>query len=339
MRGDLTADHREFGRIVRIALDAHAGPEVVRRIWTDPSQGDPAWSLLAELGVLAIVVPERHGGVGGEPIDLALSLEEIGRHAVPLPVIETVTATLALSAGPPDVAAAWLPSIAQGSARFSVTGGSGLTPHGRATAATLRPTAEGGVELFETADVDWTDVTSTDPGLDPVRWDGARAAGVPLGLPAQQIGATAAWTSALVLVGLAQRMVEMTRDHTLEREQFGRPIAQFQALKHRLADAIVAVEAARGLAWFAAYAASRRPDELAQAARLAKASASEAARIAGAAALQLHGGIGFTWDHDLHLHLHRARSLETWFGSASEHRAAAGRALLDSLPQEKTHVR
>lgn len=147
------------------------------------------WSLLADLGVLAIVVPERHGGVGGAPIDLALSLEEVGRHALPLPVIETVTATLALAAGPDDVAAAWLPSVAEGSARFSVVGDSGLTPHGSRSDATLRPTSDG-VELFAATDVDWSTVTSTDPGLDLVRWNGAGTSGagtngVLLGLPSQ----------------------------------------------------------------------------------------------------------------------------------------------------------
>nr|WP_276509579.1 acyl-CoA dehydrogenase family protein [Nocardioides marinisabuli] len=334
----MRADHREFGQVVRTALDTHAGPGAVRRVWSDTVERDRMWALLAELGVLAIAVPEPHGGVGGEPIDLALSLEEVGRHALPLPVVETVTATMALRMSRDDVAAAWLPSVADGRSRFSVVGDSGLAPHGASTQATLR-LAPDGVDLFTAGDVEWSPVASTDPGLDLARWIGATVDGLALGVPAEQVRTTAAWTSALVLVGLAHRMVEMARDHALAREQFGRPIAEFQALKHRLADAIVAVEAARGLAWFAAYAAGRRPDELAQAARLAKGSASEAARVAGAAALQLHGGIGFTWEHDLHLFLHRARSLETWFGSAGAHRVAAGRALLDSLSEEMPHGR
>ncbi len=336
MRGDLTTEQRAFGHVVASALDVHARPADVRRIWAEPKEGDSVWDMLVDLGVLAAVVPERHGGAGGEPLDLALPLEEIGRHALPLPIVETVTATLALASCPDQVASAWLPSVTDGRARFSMVGASGLTPHGASSDATLVASGDH-VELFVTSDVEWARVDSIDAGLDLTRWTRSSTPGLRLAMPAPIVRATAAWTSALVLVGLAQRMVEVTRDHTVQREQFGRPIAEFQALKHRLADAAVAVEAARGLAWFAAYAAGRRPDELVQAARLAKSSASDAARIAGAAALQLHGGIGFTWDHDLHLHLQRARSLETWFGSAAEHRLAAGRALLASLTSEPHH--
>lgn len=333
MRGDLSVDQYEFGRVVRRALSAQAGPAQVRRIWADPSQGAATWDLLADLGVFAIVVPERHGGLGGEAIDLALALEEVGRHALPLPVVETVTAAVVLAAGADGPAARWLPSLAAGRCRFSVVDSSGLAPYGASTDATLR-LDDPHVEVFSARDVTWSPARSADAGLDLASWGGACSAGADLGASAALVRATAAWASALVLVGLGQHLVETTRDHTLAREQFGRPIAEFQAIRHRLADAAVAVEAARGLAWFAAYAADHRPDELVQAAHLAKSSASVAAAAAGAAALQLHGGIGFTWEHDLHLHLQRARSLAVWFGSASEHRVAAGRALLASLTSE-----
>lgn len=336
MRGDLKPEHREFGRVVREALDMHAGPAEVRAIWDDPDHGQKGWGVLADLGVFAVLVPEALGGAGGDPIDLVLPLEEVGRHALPLPVIETVTATLALASAPEGLGERWLPGVAEGRTRWSMVGVSGLAPYGLRSDATLRVTGDE-VTVFRAEQVAWTPVDSTDPGLDLARWEGG-AAGMSLAVPGDLVRTTASWVSALVLVGLADRMIEMTRDHTLERQQFGRPIAEFQALKHRLADAAVAVEAARGLAWFAAYAARHRPAELQQAARFAKGSAGEAARIAGTAALQLHGGIGFTWEHDLHLYLHRARSLESWFGSSADHRIAAGRAVLDSLEQGATRV-
>jgi alkylation response protein AidB-like acyl-CoA dehydrogenase len=126
--------------------------------------------------------------------------------------------------------------------------------------------------------------------------------------------------TASFLNGISLRLLEMTLDHVKARQQFGRPVGSFQAVKHKLASVHVAVEAARSAAWYAAYALARRLPDAHPAASAAKAAAADAAALAGTEALQCHGGIGFTWEHDLHLWLKRAKALEPSYGSASEHR-------------------
>jgi alkylation response protein AidB-like acyl-CoA dehydrogenase len=132
-------------------------------------------------------------------------------------------------------------------------------------------------------------------------------------------------------VGGAERCLEMSVDYAKTRQQFGRPIGSFQAIKHKLADVFVRVESARSAAYYAAWVAATRPAELATAAAMAKASASEAYFLAASESIQVHGGIGFTWEHDAHLLFKRARASEALFGDPSVHRERIARALLDSV--------
>lgn len=128
-------------------------------------------------------------------------------------------------------------------------------------------------------------------------------------------------------VGTAEMALEMTTAFVKERVQFGRPVGSFQAVKHRLADMLVALEAARSAAWYAACVADELPDELAEAASIAKAACSDAAYNCASNAIQLHGGVGFTWDHDAHLYFKRARACSTLLGSPAWHRERLARLI------------
>jgi len=128
-------------------------------------------------------------------------------------------------------------------------------------------------------------------------------------------------------VGTAERALEITMQYVNERVQFGRPIGSFQAVKHRLADMMVALEAARSASWYAACVADELPDELAAAASIAKVACSDAAFECASGAIQLHGGIGFTWEHDAHLYFKRARASSTLLGSPSWHRERIARQI------------
>ena len=131
-----------------------------------------------------------------------------------------------------------------------------------------------------------------------------------------------------VLNGIGRKLLEMTLEHVKSRTQFDRPVGSFQAVKHKLANVHVQLESSRASAWYAAYALSTRAADLDRAASVAKASAAEAAHLANVEALQCHGGIGFTWEHDLHFWLKRGLALEPAYGSAGEHRARLGRVVL-----------
>lgn len=323
---DFEAEQYEFRDVVRSMLSQHVPAAAVRAVWDNPTDRPaPVWARLVELGLLGLLVPEQHGGLGGLPIDLALPLEELGYHAVTEPVVETaaVTAPVLSQFASDDVKAQWLPRIATGEAAIALSlNGTGLVSHATRADAVLARAGDA-LYLAPAKAIESEPLESMDPTLRLARCtfdldQSILVSDVPAAAEyAGQLGTVA---TASLLVGLSQRMIDMTRAHLLERQQFGEIIGSFQSLKHRLADVAVATEAARGLAWYGAYANSSLPEKRAEAANLAKGSASRAAYLAGSAALQLHGGIGFTWEHDLHLWLQRAKSLETLFGSVHEHR-------------------
>jgi len=132
---------------------------------------------------------------------------------------------------------------------------------------------------------------------------------------------------ALELVGVGQRALEMSVTYANERTQFGRPIGSFQAIKHKCVDMMVAVETARSLAYYAAWAVSEDADDTGSAAAMAKAYCGEMAKTVTSEAIQVHGGIGFTWEHDLHLYYRRALAADAAFGAAPAHRETIMRAI------------
>ncbi|MFW0149926.1 acyl-CoA dehydrogenase family protein [Mycobacterium sp. smrl_JER01] len=136
--------------------------------------------------------------------------------------------------------------------------------------------------------------------------------------------------AAAQLVGCAQALLDMTVSYSMQREQFGKVIGSFQAIKHKLADSAVAIEAARSLTWAAAYALAHGTDDALAMCHAAKGAASAAGSQVNATALQVHGGIGFTWEHDLHLWLKRCAALERAHGASYEHREELGAKLIES---------
>jgi alkylation response protein AidB-like acyl-CoA dehydrogenase len=332
---DLSDDQAEFRDSVRGMLSDRMTPAMLRAVWDADGVGThDLWRRLAEVGVQGMVVPEEHGGVGGSHVELALALEEIGYHGVPDPVLETafVAASILAHCGDQTVRDRWLPAISTGETVVSVSlDETGLAVHGAQADAVL-VTRGTQAHLVPADRAEWRPAATQDPTRCLAFGDFQLDDSTLLADDAAVVdrARTAARTaSAAVLVGVSCRLVDMTIAYVLEREQFGQVIGSFQALKHRLADSAVAVEAARSLTWYAAYAFSHEPTEAPRAARTAKAAASEAGATVNAAALQLHGGIGFTWEHDLHLWLKRGQALQHAYGSAADHRVAIGAQILD----------
>jgi alkylation response protein AidB-like acyl-CoA dehydrogenase len=286
-----TSDQRALTTAVRELLDKECPAEVARR-----GDVDAVWPRLAEMGVLGISVAETVGGLGLGYVEVVAVCEEAGRVALPGPLPETYAAL----------------AVADASRHSRIVDGSELVT----AAAPYAAYADGaaacvvGQDLIEgfTAHV----VDSVDPAR-PL----SKVAGEPVTGPAYDVGALA---TAAYLVGTGRAMIDRAVDYALTREQFGRPIGSFQAVKHRLADALVAVDFARPVVHSAAWALDTGALTLQRDISHAKARATTAALAAAKAALQVHGAIGYTEECDLVVWLRRTWSLAASFGTVAEHR-------------------
>jgi alkylation response protein AidB-like acyl-CoA dehydrogenase len=317
--------------------------------------------MAGQLGLQGLAVPEEFGGAGYGPVELGIVLEEMGRVLVPAPFLATVAlAGQALTASDdPEAQARWLPGIADGSLTATVAftgehGGGPLasvtaraTPDGAdwrvsgtamfvvdgATADLLLVVARAdeGLGLYaveaDTAGVSRSRLDALDPTrrLGRIDLDGALARRVG---PAGDAGEYLQRVLDLAVVALAHEQVggasaclDASVGYAKIRVQFNRPIGSFQAIKHKCADLLLEVEAARSAVYSAAWAAAEDPDELATAAAVAGAWSAQTYAHAAKDNIQIHGGIGFTWEHDAHLHLKRAKSTELLFGTPVRHRA------------------
>jgi alkylation response protein AidB-like acyl-CoA dehydrogenase len=277
---------------------------------------------MCELGWPGIAVAEEHGGQGLGAVELASLLEELGYACAATPFLGSVLAAGALEhAGSDAQRERWLGGLATGELR----GALGAIRNG---VAELVPDAPGAdvvvlVDLAErTATV--TDGAAVEPveAIDPTR----RYGRVPAGGEALEGDAGAAIDRALAavsaeLVGLAQRALDMSLEYVKERRQFGVPVGTFQAVQHRAAQMLLDTEGGRSAAYYAAWTADADPAKLPMAAAMAKAWASDAGRTATASAIQLHGGIGFTWEADVHWLFKRAQLDSAFLGSGATHRA------------------
>lgn len=344
MRLRPTPEQRAFGRAVGDLLGAHATPEQVR----DTTDGFDAgrWARLADTGLFGVLLAEEHGGLGGDETDLLAPLEAAGRVALPEPVTEAIVAAGLLADAGGDVAAAHLPGLAAGSEVITA----GVPRPGADRARYVNAAERAGLMLLTHADgwyaVPRDAVTRTaQPSIDPARrlstvsWEPGDATPLADGVRAAEMTARAqargAVLNAAYLLGVCHRLIELTSEYTRQRHQFGRPIGSFQAVKHQLADALVATEFAgppvrRAAATLASGAATRDRD-----AAMAGAMATRAAELTADVALQLHGAIGYTYEADLHLWLRRAWSLAAAWGDAAtqEHRVAA--ALIDDARTDR----
>jgi alkylation response protein AidB-like acyl-CoA dehydrogenase len=344
MRFELTDDQRAIRQTAREFLASRYPAEEVRRLALEDERGftDEQWAAIAELGWPALVVAEDDGGLGLGVVELAVLQEQLGYALAPTPLLSTVAAALAISAGgSAEQRAEMLPGLAEGERRGTVAPVySGLEFDGGAVSGTLEavPDAAGADLLVLPAGHEQVAVVElrgdgvrveAAGGLDPTR----RLSTVTLdhapstALTGGESGALARARDVIAVavaaesVGVAQRAMEIAVEHARERKQFGKPIGVFQAVSHPCAQMLLEVEGARSAVLFAAWALDHSPDEAALAAAMAKAYASDAGWRVPAAALQVLGGIGFTWEHDLHFWLKRGRANAAVGGDARSHRA------------------
>jgi len=315
-----TEEQQELAGTVRSLLGKRADSAAVRSAMTSATGYDESlWQTLSEqIGVAALAVPEEYDGVGASLEETGVVLEEVGYSLVPLPLLASAMATAALLLhGTDEQRADLLPRIAAGSTATVVvepplvldpTAAIVLVPRGdELSVSKARPEAR----------------EALDPTLRLGRLDVDAA-------PSQELCDVAAALATALQVGVAQRGLDMTVAYAQERVQFGRPIGSFQALKHRMADLLVLVEMCRSASWAATGAAaayvadptSERAATLHLRASVAQAYCSDAAMTVAGETVQLHGGIGITWEHDAHLVFKRAHALSELFGPARTHRAA-----------------
>jgi alkylation response protein AidB-like acyl-CoA dehydrogenase len=328
-----TDDQREIQRTARDLLSERAGPERVREHAEVGSTDRDLWSEISELGWPGIALPEDHGGQGLGRIELSILCEELGRTVAPVPFLPSVlAATLIEHAGSPEQRERWLPGLASG----QITGALGTALDGSAElvigagdADVIVLVEDDGGRVLGPEQADVTPVASIDPTRSTARVSGAEDAGEPL-----TGDVSAGIDRALVaisseLVGVCDRALEMTVAYVKERKQFGVPVGSFQAVSHRCAQMLLETEKARSTAANAAWAADADPGALAEAAAMAKAAASDAGREVTAGAIQAHGGIGFTWEADVHWLYKRAHMDAALLGGAKHHRARLAAILAD----------
>ncbi len=300
----MSEERRLLRQTVAALVDKHADSPAVRRAMdSEPGYDEALWAMLCEqVGVAALLVPEQFGGAGGELADAAVVLEELGRALVPTPLLGTTLAELAmLHADNPDPEI--LEQLAAGAAIGTVVFDRDYVLNGDVADVVLA-VEEGRIER-------WGDVTVQPAStLDPTRRLAHVSPGEAIVIGTDPgIADTAAILLAAEQIGAASQCLERTVAYTKQRVQFGRPIGSFQALKHRMADLYVAVQAARAVVAEAVTEPGPRN------ARLARLAASEAFCTVAGEAIQLHGGIAITWEHDMHLYFKRAHGGAHLFGS------------------------
>ena len=322
MNAGRTTEQEQFAASLHDMLATADVPGAARQ-WAagDRSGGLAVWRKLAGAGVTALAVPQRWGGLGASPLDIVVACEELGHHALPGPVAESVAVVPWLVTGLGDEALAgrWLPGLAAGDLVATLALPPWRPYAADADAADLVLLAEG--------DAVWL----AGPGprhrsVDPARSvseAGGRevlARGPAVAGAVAQAAEAGVLACAAQLLGAGRALLAASVRHAVQRIQFGRPVGAFQAVKHHLADGAIALEFA-GPLLDAAAAALVAGEFAARDVSAAKVACTDAARLAARTALQVHGAIGYTEEHDLHLWLLKVRALAGAWGSQAEHRA------------------
>jgi alkylation response protein AidB-like acyl-CoA dehydrogenase len=362
---DLTDEQQAIRSTAHDFLASRFKSERIREIAASDDGFDAGgWTEMAELGWTGLAVPEEWGGQGLGIVELAVLFEEMGYALAPSPLFSTTIAGLALTlCGSDDQRDRYLRPLATGERRgtpalwdagspatigeFTMEAkpdGDGVVLDGVKTLVIDAASADffvvassdGRRHLVE-RDADGVSVTA-EPGIDPTRrfssvnFEGVRVAAAD-SLPGSGADYLAVLNRLCVALaaestGIAQRTMEMAVEYAKDRQQFGRPIGAYQAVSHRCAQMLLETENARSLVYGAAWAADAEPESLPLAASMAKAYASDAGWRVPNASIQVHGGIGFTWEHDLHFFLKRGRSNAAIFGDAKWHRERVADAVL-----------
>ncbi len=308
---ELDQQQRDFASSIDAALGAADVPGAVRA-WAagDAAPGRKVWERLADLGVTALVVPERFDGLDADPVDLVVALERLGRWCVPGPVAESIAVAPVLL-GEDDRCA----GLAAGEFIATVA----LPPH---VPRAVDADNAGLVLLATETGVTEAAIADQHESVDPSRhlFD-VTATGTPWQADMQRAFNFGALATAAQLVGAAEALLSATVDYAKQRTQFGRVIGSYQAIKHKLADVHIAIELARPLVYGAAL--SLRPRDVSA----AKVATSDAALLAARSSLQTHGAIGFTQEHDLSLLLLRVQALRSAWGTPEAHRQRVLEAL------------
>lgn len=343
---------------VRKFLEAECPTTRVRDIMESDSGHDAElWQGFADLGLTALPIAEAFGGAGLEVLDLALIAEELGFACTPGPFLANALGTIAVQAADnTDAQKRWLPRIAAGKALatyaagekigvweaddFEVRYANGklfgekpLVPFAAIAdiviVAALDSQAhtpdlflvERGADGMTTKELIGNDMTRR---VSTIHFDGTAATPIGGGKAAiDRVRDTALVLLAADAYGGATRCMEMTRDYVMIREQFGQTIAHFQGIKHQLADLATDLTPTCSLWWYAAHAIDHIPDRAAHTSALSKARITDLFDEMGRKGIELHGGIGFTWEHDIHLWVRRSLFDRAFFGEASYHRARA----------------
>jgi len=362
---DLTDEQQAIRSTAHDFLASRFKSERIRELAASDDGFDAeGWAEMAELGWPGLALPEEWGGQGLGIVDLAVLFEEMGYALAPSPLFSNTIAGLALGlCGSDDQRERYLRPLAAGErrgtpalwdadspaapGRFTMEAkadGDGIVLDGEKTlvldAASadffLVATSDGRRHLVE-RDADGVTVTP-EPSIDPtrrfssVRFDRARVAAADT-LPGEEADYYPVFFRLCVALaaestGIAQRTMEMAVEYAKDRQQFGRPIGAYQAVSHRCAQMLLETENARSAVYGAAWAADAEPGSLPLAASMAKAYASDAGWRVPDASIQVHGGIGFTWEHDLHFFLKRGRSNAAIFGDSKWHRERVADAVL-----------
>ncbi len=319
---DFNDEQREIKSTAKEFVAARFKPEKVRELAEAESPYDEAiWAEMCELGWPGIAIAEEYGGQGLGVVELVILQEELGYACAPSPMISNAYAGAVIEdAGSDDQRSRWLPGIASGGQRGAaeLANDDGAIV-GAASGASILVLAEGdGARLVEpaAAELERLDLIDTTRAYFRVSAEGGDS------LPGDVSRAVDVGTVALAaeLVGVAQRALDIAVSYAKEREQFGRPIGAYQAVSHRLAGMLWEVEEARSLLYYAAWVADAEPESLPLAASMVKARASDSAGAVTHDAIQTLGGIGFTWEHDIHFLLKRARVSTELLGSPRRHR-------------------
>ena len=332
--------------------------EVRRLMETDTAFDVTLWAKLVEQGYAGIIFPEELGGVGLGIVELVLLMEETGRALLPGPFFSTVVMAGSLldALANKDQKKKYLAPICQGDARATVAF---FEPDGTWDFADVHLTAINGKlsgeKLFvpDAAVADWIIVVArngvflVDSKADGIRVEPMYGMDLTRKLysvrlddvPGEKLGETAALprprgiaTVALAaeMVGGMQRTLDITVEYAKTRKQFGKPIGTFQAVQHQCADMYLETESARSAVYYAAWALQHHAPDAAAAVSIAKLYASDSSRTVGNRGIQVHGGMGFTWENDLHLYYRRAKASETAFGDATFHRERLARLTIDA---------
>ncbi|HEY4917774.1 MAG TPA: acyl-CoA dehydrogenase family protein [Solirubrobacteraceae bacterium] len=336
----LTDDQRDIQRTARDLLAERATFARVREHAEAGTTDEALWKELCELGWPGIAISEEYGGQGLGTIELSILCEELGRVVAPVPFLASAMAACVIEqAGSDAQRERWLPGLASGETigalASAVDGTAELVVSGAEADVIVLVEEDGSGRLLTPQDAEVNKVAAIDPTRSAARVSATDGAGESLEDGCPGLGRALVAVSS-ELVGVCERALEMTVSYVKDRKQFGVPVGAYQAVSHRCAQMLLETEQARSLAAFAAWTADADPDSLAEAVAMAKASSSQAGREVTAGAIQMHGGIGFTWEADVHWLFKRAQLDAALLGGAGQHRARVAAILAEKIAASAT---